>query len=77
LALALAAVAVWLVAAAGVDELWLGAAFVGLVSAGLASRARRAGQDGVVTLVALVIGGLVAAQVIAFTIAWGVYHLVT
>ena len=77
LGLALVAVATWLAAASGIDELWLGAAFVGLSAAGLAWRARRAGGKRTLALVALILGGLVAAQVIAFTIGWGIYHLVT
>ena len=60
-----------------IDELWLGAAFVGLVAAGLAWRARRAGRKRTLALVALILGGLVAAQVIAFTIGWGIYHVAT
>jgi hypothetical protein len=81
LALALASVVAWVVAAGGADELWLGASFLGLVAAGLAWRsrreARRAGGKGTIALVAMLAGGLVAAQVIAFTIAWGIYHLAT
>jgi hypothetical protein len=77
LGLALAAVATWLAAASGIDELWFGAAFVGLVAAGLARRARRAGGKRTLALVALILGGLVAAQVIAFVIGWGIYHVAT
>jgi hypothetical protein len=81
LALAVASIVAWVVAAGGADELWLGAAFLGLVAAGLAWRSRReatrAGGSGTLALVAVIAGGLVAAQVIAFTIGWGIYHLVT
>ena len=77
LGLALLAVGTWFAAAAGIDELWLGAAFLGLASAGVAWRARHAGARNALTFLALIAGGLVAAQVIAFTIAWGIYHLVS
>ena len=80
-AFAFAAVVTWAVAAAGADELWLGAAFLGLLAAGLGRHARRharsGGGSGAPALVATIVGGLVAAHVIAFTIAWGVYHLAT
>ena len=77
LVLALASIVTWLVAAtATVDELWLGAAFLGLVAALVAWGVRRAGARNARTLTALILGGLVAAQVIVFTSAWGLYHLV-
>jgi len=78
LVLALSAVAVWFLAGIIDDALYPVSATVGAVAAaaGWKTRKDRTGEKSTRALVAMIVGGLVAAQVILFTIAWLIYHAV-
>jgi hypothetical protein len=77
--LAVAAVATWLLANT-FEALWFPAAALGIVAVVLGrkarGRARAAGSKGTLALVAMIVGGLLAAQVVAWTVIWGIGQLV-
>ena len=80
LALAVAAVAVWIVAGLWADELFLVGALVGGAAAILGEKARREarreGSPPRLAVVAIVVGGLVAAQVAGYSLVWAIGELV-
>jgi hypothetical protein len=78
LVLALSSVAVWLLAGIVDDALYAVSAAGGAVAAAAGWRTRkdRTGAKSTVALVAMIVGGLLAAEVIVFTIAWVIYHAV-
>ena len=81
LAFALGAVVFYVLAGGFDDGLYLVAGALGIVAFGLGLKARRearrAGSHARLALTAIVVGGLLGGLVVAFSIGWGVYHLVT
>ncbi len=79
-ALALGAVIAWVLAATVDDGLYLAQGVLGLAALALGRKARndarRAGSNGALALAAMIIGGLLATLVIAFTVVWGISELV-
>lgn len=79
LTLALAAVVGWVVAALWAEELFLVAALVGAVAAAIGVKAwraaRRQGSAARPALVAIAVGGLVAAQVAVYALVWAIGEL--
>lgn len=78
--LALGAACTWLLATPINDALFVVAAAVGAVAAAFAWKARsdtrRAGANSGLAVAALIIGGLVTAQVLVYTAVWGISELV-
>jgi len=78
LALALLAVATWFLAGVVDDALYPVSAAIGAVAAvaGWKTHKDETGRKSTVSLIAMIVGGLLAAEVILFTIGWVAYHAI-
>lgn len=80
IAFAVASFVIWLLAGSVDQGLYIPAGVLGIVGFGVAVKARRearrAGRHGRIALAAMIVGGLVGAVVVAFTLVEGVSQLV-
>ncbi len=79
-ALALSAAATWVLAATADDALYVVVGALGISAVAVGGKARadatRAGSKDRLALAAIVIGGLLAALVLAFTVVWAITEVV-